>query len=75
MRNTEQSETTTQQEESKAIAELVLFLMDNHEEVTKALKNVHDLALYFTTEPLHPEDRTDLFYTNKLLEFIKEVPH
>jgi dsDNA-binding SOS-regulon protein len=64
------SETTKDQ----ALAELTLFLIDNKEEVIRALKNVHDLALYMTTEPLHPEDRTDLFFTKELKEHIQNIP-
>ena len=63
------SETTKDQ----ALAELTLFLIDNKEEVIRALKNVHDLALYMTTEPLYPEDRTDLFFTKELKEHIKNI--
>lgn len=71
MTNNLKAQTTTAE---KATAELILFLIDNREEVLKALKNTHNLALYFTSEPLQPEDRTDLFYCNELRQFIQNIP-
>ncbi len=81
MRHNEQATTKSSQAGASVATdsrhEFVSFLLLEGSSIEKALKNIHDEALYFNREPIYDDTKEDLYKVmdlrDRLASFRKEV--